>query len=172
MRFEYSDGSYALKWDEPEGDLTMERELEIIKNGRKPFVGGNWKSNGDMMFVDLFTNSVLNKIKFKNQKMEVMVAPSMIHIPLFNEHCTSQIQAGAQNVSQYESGPYTSQVTGKMLKDMDCNWCIIGHSERRHIMKETDLVVGKKAKQSLNDGMKAIICIGETMIENEMGHTK
>jgi hypothetical protein len=66
LRFEFSDGKYALKWDDPEGDLTMERELEIIKNGRKPFVGGNWKSNGDMMFVDLFTNSVLNKIKFKN----------------------------------------------------------------------------------------------------------
>ena len=91
LRFEFSNGKYALKWDEPEGDLTMERELEIIKNRRKPFVGGNWKSNGDMMFVDLFTNSVLNKIKFKNQKMEVMVAPAMIHIPTFNDMCTSQI---------------------------------------------------------------------------------
>ena len=77
-------------------------------NTRKFIVGGNWKSNGDTMFVDLFTNSVLNKIKFKNQKMEVMVAPAMIHIPMFNDHCTSQIQAGAQNVSQFDSGAFTS----------------------------------------------------------------
>ena len=95
MRFEFADGKYSLKWDETDGELTMERELEIIRNGRKPFVGGNWKSNGDSMFVDLFTHSVLNKIKFKNAKMEVMVAPSMIHIPMFNDYCTNQIQTGA-----------------------------------------------------------------------------
>jgi triosephosphate isomerase (TIM) len=55
---------------------------------------------------------------------------------------------------------------------MDCNWCIIGHSERRHIMKETDIDIGQKAKRALDDEMSAIICIGETMMENEMRQTK
>jgi triosephosphate isomerase len=80
-----------LKWDEPVNAEMLERELEIIQNGRKPFVGGNWKSNGDSMFVDLYTNTVLNKIQFKKSKMEVMVAPAMIHIEMCNDFLTNAI---------------------------------------------------------------------------------
>jgi triosephosphate isomerase len=172
LRFAFSDGGYKLKWDDLDAEMSMERELEIISQGRKPFVGGNWKSNGDSMFVDLFTNSVLNKISFKHSKMEVMIAPSMIHIPIFNEYSTSAIQTGAQNVSKYDSGAFTSQVTGAMLKDMDCSWCIVGHSERRHIMKETDQEIGQKTKKALDEGVNVILCIGETMIENDTKQTK
>jgi triosephosphate isomerase len=54
-----------------------------------------------------------------------------------------------------------------MLKDMDCNWTIIGHSERRHLMGETDMDIGMKAKSALDSGLKVVICVGETMIEHD-----
>lgn len=101
-----------------------------------------------------------------------MVAPAMIHIEMCNDFLTNAIQVGAQNVSKYDSGAFTGQVTGEMLKDMDCNWSIIGHSERRHIMKETDKDVGEKAKKALDNGLSAVVCIGETLIEKETGKTK
>ena len=56
-----------------------------------------------------------------------------------------------------------------MLTDMSCHWAIIGHSERRHIMGETDMQVGMKAKSALDAGVNVVICIGETSIENELG---
>ena len=70
-------------------------------------------------------------------------------------------------MSKYDSGAFTSQVTGKMLKDMDCDWCIIGHSERRHIMKETDDDVAQKTEKALGDQVNVILCIGETNLEKD-----
>jgi triosephosphate isomerase (TIM) len=103
--------------------------------------------------------------------MEVVVAPSAIHIAMVNDYLTNNIQVGAQNVSKFHNGAYTSQISAEMLKDMDCNWTIIGHSERRHIMGETDMDVGMKAKSAIESGLKVVLCIGETMLERETHQT-
>lgn len=103
--------------------------------------------------------------------MEVIVAPAAIHIGMVNDFLTNSIQVGAQNVSKFHNGAYTSQISAEMLKDMDCNWSIIGHSERRHLMHETNMDVGMKAKSALDSGLKIVICVGETTIEYEQGKT-
>ena len=168
LRFEFSDGSYSLKWDEErDTDVDLQRELSLTINERKPFVGGNWKSNGLSTDLEFFIHSCLNNISFDPKKMEVVVAPTALHIAMVNNHLVNSIQVSAQNVSKFGNGAYTSQISADILKDMDCNWTIIGHSERRHVMHETDMDIGMKAKSALDAGLKVILCVGETLIEHD-----
>lgn len=68
LRFEFSDGKYTLKWEEgKDGEVELEKEISLTINERKPFVGGNWKSNGDTTFIDLFIHSCLNTISFNSK---------------------------------------------------------------------------------------------------------
>ena len=96
LRFEFSDGSYALKWEEGrDTDVDLERILSLTINDRRPFVGGNWKSEGLSTDLEFFIHSCLNNISFDAKKMEVVVAPTAIHIAMVNEHLTNSIQVGA-----------------------------------------------------------------------------
>ena len=92
LRFEFSDGSYSLKWDEgKDTDVTLERELSLTINERTPFVGGNWKSNGHATDIELFIHTCLNKISFDVKKMEVVVTPTALHIAMVNDYLINSI---------------------------------------------------------------------------------
>ena len=79
---------------------------------------------------------------------------------------------GSQNCSNFENGAYTGEINASMLKDANCNFCIIGHSERRMIFNENSSDIKKKAKNLLKSGINPIICIGETLDEKKEGVTK
>ena len=92
LRFEFSDGSYSLKWEEgKDTDVDLQRELSLTINERRPFVGGNWKSNGHTTDIEFFIHSCLNNISFDPKKMEVVVAPVAIHIAMVNDHLANSI---------------------------------------------------------------------------------
>jgi triosephosphate isomerase len=84
----------------------------------------------------------------------------------------SGIAWGAQNVSQYESGAYTGEISGSMLVDFGCRYVIVGHSERRSLMGETSEVVAEKYAAALKSGVTPILCVGETLNEREAGATE
>jgi triosephosphate isomerase len=139
---------------------------------RKVLIGGNWKSNGDVQFAKNFVPQVLNKLKFNKNNCEVIVSPASIHMSLVKSLITNEgVHVSSQNVSQYPAGAYTGEVTSKMLKDLDFNWTLTGHSERRQYFGETSEVVAIKTKNALDAGLNVIACIGENLTEREENRT-
>ena len=82
------------------------------------------------------------------------------------------VELGAQDVSAYASGAFTGEASAAMLKDFDCRYVIVGHSERRQYHLESDALVAEKAKAALVLGITPIVCVGETLAEREAGHTE
>jgi len=82
------------------------------------------------------------------------------------------LSLGAQNVSQYGSGAYTGEVSSRMLRDIGCEYVVVGHSERRAMMAESNQIIASKFKAVLSEGLKPILCIGETLQERENNQTE
>ena len=132
----------------------------------------NWK-----MFGDIKSLNSLNKVlKFsktnKNNKFKLIYCPPYTLLNLFSKKIkNSNIELGAQNCHQEEvSGPFTGSISSKMLKKVGAKYVIIGHSENRKI-GETDLIVNKKIISSINNGLKIIFCIGETLLQRKKKQT-
>lgn len=139
---------------------------------RKLLVGGNWKCNGSVDFSRSFPSSVLKTLSFNQNKVEVVVAPSFLHIGAAQQALAgSQVQLSAQNCSLYDNGAYTGETSATMLKDFGLNWVILGHSERRHVFGESDQVVASKVKAALDKDLNVMACIGEKLDEREAGQT-
>jgi len=135
-------------------------------NKRRPFIGGNWKSNGTKKSVqDLI--SALNKVDIPSST-DVVIAPVFIHIPMVQQHLSNHsIKVGAQNCSPFKQGAHTGEVAPDQLKDLSIDWVILGHSERRQEFKEDDETVAKKTKLALDNGLSVIWCCGETLEQRE-----
>lgn len=138
---------------------------------RQPVVGGNWKSNGDLDFVNSFPKNTLNKSEFDSSKMSVCVAPTDIHLAAVNAEVKDGINVMAQDVSQYPKGAYTGNVTADQLKDIGVHWALTGHSERRTLCNESDKDVALKTKAAIEEGVTVMACIGEQLDEREGGKT-
>ena len=101
-----------------------------------------------------------------------MLAPPCTALRIVGEAIEGTgLHLGAQDVFWEERGPYTGEISPAMLVDAGCEWVIIGHSERRNILHETDEMVRKKINAALAEGLKVIVCVGETLEEKEGGKT-
>ena len=87
-------------------------------------------------------------------------------------HADDRFRLGAQDLSWEDEGAYTGEVSGRMLKDAGCRWVIVGHSERRRLLEETDVRVNNKLKAALRHDLAPILCVGETLEERQAGHTQ
>lgn len=135
-------------------------------------VGGNWKCNGSLGFAQQFPADVLHKLTFDPAKVDVAVAPSMLHITKVQEALKgTDVQLSAQNNSLWSNGAYTGETSAEMLKDADIPWVILGHSERRHILGENDETVGRKCRRAIDCDRKVMACIGEKIEERQSGKT-
>lgn len=102
--------------------------------------------------------------KAKNSKNSIVVCPPFTHLSMANEFLGgSKVEFGAQNISEEESGAITGEVSAQMIKDLGASYVIIGHSERRSKFKETDKMINKKIKTALANGLKVILCVGESL---------
>ena len=135
---------------------------------RKKVIAGNWKMNmlpnEAISFIEELTPLV------KDTENEVILC--VPYTDLFYALLTAQntnIKIGAQNMHFEESGAYTGEVSGKMLKSIKVEYVIIGHSERRQYFNETDETVNKKIKAAFQYGLKPIVCVGETLAQREDG---
>jgi triosephosphate isomerase len=106
-------------------------------------------------------------------KAEVLVCPPYLYIPLAADALKgSSIAWGGQNLSVHASGAHTGEVAGPMLKDLDCKYVIVGHSERRALYGETDALVADKYAAAQTAGLIPILCVGETLAEREANQTE
>ena len=137
---------------------------------RKVFIGGNWKCNGDKNFVNAHA-MFLNGIQFDTNKCEVAVCPVFIHLLPIQTFLNKKIHICAQNISMFDNGAYTGEVSAKQLKNLGINWTIIGHSERRGYFHEDEHVIGEKLNQAFTNGLKVILCIGEKLEDREANKT-
>jgi triosephosphate isomerase len=139
-------------------------------NHRKPFVGGNWKANGnEKSNAELI--KILNEAKIETEKVDVVIAPPAIYIPSVQSQLRKDIGISAQNCYT-ESGAFTGEISVDMLKDLKIHYVILGHSERRHIFGETDLLIAQKIVKALKAGLTVIWCIGEQLITRESNKTE
>ncbi len=138
---------------------------------RLPFIAGNWKMNKTVKEALELIREM--KPSLQNlEDVEVAIAPPFTALyPVKEELKGSPIQLVAQNLFWKEKGAYTGEISPLMLKELGCQYVIIGHSERRQFFGETDGTVNLKIKSSLSHGLKVILCIGETLKEREEGRT-
>lgn len=130
----------------------------------KLFIGGNWKSNNTLQESVALVNNTINNLKYDPSKVDVVIAPIALHIPAVQAALKHKdVKIAAQNSSNYAFGAYTGEISSKHLKDAGLEWVILGHSERRTILKESDDLIVSKTKHALQNGLKVIYCFGETL---------
>ena len=134
-------------------------------------VGGNWKCNGTVQSIKDLVNDVLNKAEYDHEKVDVIVAPTSIHIASVKALLKENVKVMAQNMSQTGNGAFTGEISAEQLKDFDVQWVLIGHSERRNLFGETDAQVATKVAKAQAIGLNAIVCFGEHLEQREAGET-
>tara|TARA_B110000238_G_scaffold194009_1_gene231258 strand:+ start:211 stop:972 length:762 start_codon:yes stop_codon:yes gene_type:complete len=137
-------------------------EHNVQANIRRQLVAGNWKMNGDKTLVDKMQEK-LSGVNLDN--MDVVICPPFPYLGLFD----SQIKLGAQNTSQFDSGAHTGEVSAAMLNEFNCQYVIIGHSERRADNHESDDLVALKVERALEVSLTPILCVGEPESVREDG---
>ncbi|MBU2082341.1 triose-phosphate isomerase [Patescibacteria group bacterium] len=126
----------------------------------KKIIIANWKMNPQTADEALrFVQGVLAQRLPKN--IELIIAPPFVYLELLKKNCGKEIKLAAQNISWAERGAYTGEISGLMLKNLGCNHVIIGHSERRYIMGETEEIINLKLKTALRIGLTVILAVGE-----------
>ena len=138
---------------------------------RKPIIAGNWKMNKTIKEAMDFVNDVKDKVQ--NDKVEAVIcAPFTLLKDLKEATKGTNIKIGAQNMHYADNGAFTGEIAPNMLKELDIDYVVIGHSERREYFNETDETVNKKVLKALEVGIDPILCCGETLEEREAGKTK
>ena len=138
---------------------------------RRKVIAGNWKMNMLPNEAMEFINGISETAN--NSKNEVILCTP--YTDLFYSLLTAQgtkVRIGAQNMHWEESGAYTGEISGQMLKCINVEYVIIGHSERRQYFAETDETVNKKVKSAIKNQLKPIVCVGETLEQKEAGETQ
>lgn len=137
---------------------------------RKPFVAGNWKMNKLAGQAKILVEEMLPGLQ-SVPAVESVLCPPFLSLMLVSELVANTgIGVGAQNLFWETSGAYTGEVSPEMVREF-CDYVILGHSERRAYFGETDQTLNKRVLAALKVGLTPIVCVGETLSENEAGLT-
>lgn len=129
---------------------------------RKKIIAGNWKMNYTVNEAENFIANIVDSIN--TNEIDVVVCPNFTCLDRVSNLLDGKnVKLGAQNVYYESKGAYTGETSVDMLFSLEVDYCIVGHSERRQILNETDEMVNLKAKKLLEKGIKPIICVGETL---------
>ena len=139
---------------------------------RSRLVVGNWKLNGSMAGNEALLKSLLREIPPGGSAGCAVCAPYPYLAQIQGMLRGSAIAWGGQDVSQFDQGAYTGEVSGRMLAEFGCRYAIVGHSERRALFGDTDGVAADKYAAARRAGLTPIFCVGETLGEREGGHTE
>jgi triosephosphate isomerase (TIM) len=139
---------------------------------RQRLVAGNWKMHGNLSANQGLLEAVAETAGALRASRCAVCVPYPYLAQAQELLAGTRCAWGAQNLSEYEQGAYTGEVSARMLKDFGCSYVIVGHSERRHLFGETDATVAAKAQRALDSAMVPIVCVGETLHEREAGITE
>jgi triosephosphate isomerase (TIM) len=139
---------------------------------RQFLIAGNWKMNMTKDSSVSLVRELLAQTR-SNPNVQIVVCPPSVYLSTVSSALEGgHIKLGAQNFYAQDEGAYTGEVSGKMLKDVGCTHVILGHSERRALLGETDAMVNQKLQAALKHGLTPIVCVGETLGERESGRTQ
>jgi len=138
---------------------------------RRKLIAGNWKMNTDRAAAIKLARGVVGRAGM-HAAVDLLVCPPFVNLFPVNEIVKgTPVALGAQNMYHEASGAFTGETSAAMLLDAGCQYVILGHSERRHILGETDAAVNKKTIAALAAGLTPIVCVGELLDERESGQT-
>ena len=138
---------------------------------RKPIIAGNWKMHKTIAEAVEFVKDIKDKVN--NTDVEAVIcAPFTLLKDLKEATKGTNIKIGAQNMHYAEQGAFTGEISAPMLKELNIDYVVLGHSERRQYFNETNETVNKKVIKALEEGIDPILCVGETLEEREASETK
>lgn len=137
---------------------------------RRPLVAGNWKLNGSRSANRSLVSAILDGLPAE-AGVDVVLCPPFVYLAEVSASTAGRARVGAQDLAAQESGAFTGEVSAPMLRDVGCDFAIIGHSERRALFGDTDELVSLKVLAALAAGLRPILCVGETLEERESGQT-
>ena len=138
---------------------------------RKLFIAGNWKMNTNAASARALAEALVDRIGAL-EAVDLAVCPPFVYLSAVAEVLAgSRIALGAQDVYYEDDGAFTGEISTAMLKDVGCTYVICGHSERRHVIGETDELINRKLLKALGDGLRPILCVGELLDERRAEET-
>ncbi len=137
---------------------------------RTPLVAANWKMNGSQAANAAWLQAFASRRAALTCDI-VVCAPAVYLASLVSLASDHRVDIGAQDLSERAPGAFTGDIAAAMLVDVGCGWVIVGHSERRQLHGESDVIVAAKAEVALAAGLKPIVCVGESLAEREAGST-
>jgi triosephosphate isomerase len=141
-------------------------------NMRRKFIAGNWKMYTTAATAERLAQAVVDGLG-DEARVSIAICPPFPYLDLVGKILKgSPIALGAQNLFPEKEGAFTGEVSPTMLLDLGCKYVILGHSERRHTLGESDAFINKKVRVALAAGLDVILCVGETLGEQESGRTK
>ena len=139
---------------------------------RKKFIVGNWKMHTTAAEAGRLAKAIVDGLR-SDDHICVAVCPPFPYLALVGEILRgSHVALGAQNLYPEKEGAFTGEVSPTMLLDLDCQYVILGHSERRHRLGETDAFINQKVKVALAVSLNVILCVGETLDQRKAGQTE
>jgi triosephosphate isomerase (TIM) len=138
---------------------------------RNKFIAGNWKMNTTRHEASSLLQKLIHETA-EIQKTTILVAPPFTNLQAASDLLkNSKIQLGAQNMYHEDKGAYTGEISPVMLKDLNCTYVIVGHSERRQYFRETNQEINLKLNAALRHRLFPILCVGESLENRERGQT-
>ena len=139
---------------------------------RTKYIAGNWKMNLTRHEAFELAEALRDGTR-ELDGVDVAVAPPAVYLELVAQTLAkSEVGVGAQNVAQEPKGAFTGEVSGQMIQEVGGRFAIVGHSERRHVYGESDMLISARLRQALAEGLDVILCLGELLEERDAGRTE
>ena len=137
----------------------------------KYYCVANWKMNFNTLDAIKFIDDLI-KNNLQNSKTKIILCPSFVSLKEVREKISHHmIELGAQNIHHSDKGAFTGEISANMLKEIECKWVILGHSERRQYFNEEDIILNDKLNIAIKSGLKPILCIGENSDQRNNNET-